>query len=475
MLPEWPTTPIMGPVNILLHDETDEMVTDARLFLDIFIENIDVIVSLVKEAFAERETRQYGARYVAYHFIFIMRYFASIVKRDISEEWIRMLRALIPYRMEYDEHILSILAGLNELHKQVDPDLALELFSYCAYPSTQYNNMVQFLKSMAPHMNPSIVPIDECICGFLENCAFARANVVLEHYPVFVPYIVNFTKARPDLVWEWLSERLDELATFHLSGVVVILEALDKKLPVLAYLWHAAGTKQYLPLDSLVWRTCCFSSECEFDPVPLVSLLNSADLGSEGRKCLWEIIIEKKPPFGEFSKQYTWKGDQEYLVEYLLAVKSPESKTLLIEATQTSPIAFAKAYDFLKEIATSEFMDMSFITAVLSLDFHSCTDTIVRYIEEAFVAHPDGKDRILRPIISKLVMHAHFVQGILADACEITSHDTSPLYPLLDVAAKVPLCRESVISDLRLLAESCQKSDTPEAQKLLTSLASCVK
>ena len=186
-------------------------------------------------------------------------------------------------------------------------------------------------------------------------------------------------------------------------------------------------------------------------------------------------MIEKKPDYEQFAKQFTWKGDQEQLIDYLLAVKSPLCKTLLLESTQTNVAAFAKAYSFLKEIAAQDIMEITFITAVLSLDFQSYTDAIVRYIEDAFVAHPDDKDRIIRPIVSKLVMRVHFVTGILSDACAITRGDTAPLYPLLDVAKRIPLCQSSAAADLAALADSCRTSTSEEARALSAALAPFVK
>ena len=398
VLDDWPKTSLMTPVYILLADDSEEMNQNAQRLLSVLISSMPNVVSAVKQAFNERESRDYGARYIAYHFIVMMRKFALITKRDISSELLSLCTTLLPYRMEYDEHIMAILQGLNELHTQADPELALELFTYLACYSTQYGIMMRFLKDLSPHMGDSVIPRDDDICGFLGYCAFAPSNTVISHYDLVSPLVVRFAKARQELVLTWLLNQLDDLAHIHLSGVVIILEAINKKLPIMGYLWAAASAKQYLPLDSLVSRTCRYSSECEFDPLPLVSLLNSADLGSEGRNCLWRIMVEKKPDYEQFAKQFTWKGDQEQLIDYLLAVKSPLSKTLLLESTQTNVAAFAKAYSFLKEIAAQEIMEITFITAVLSLDFQSYTDAIVRYIEDAFVAHPDDKDRIIRRI-----------------------------------------------------------------------------
>ena len=415
VLDDWPKTSLMPAVYIMLTDDSEEMSRNAQRLLSILISNMPNVVSAVKQAFAEQESRDHGARFIAYHFIVTMRKFALITKRDISPELLSLCTTLLPYRMPYDGHIMAILQGLNELHAQADPELALDLFSQLPYYSTQCVPMMQFLEVLSPHLGDSVIPADRDILEFLQYCAFAQANAVISRYDLVSPLVVRFAKARPELVLKWLLDELDTLAHIHLSGVLIILEALNKKLPIMGYLWAAASTKQYLPLDSLVSRTCRYSSECEFDPLPLVSLLNSADLGSEGRNCLWRIMIEKKPDYEQFAKQFTWKGDQEQLIDYLLAVKSPLCKTLLLESTQTNVAAFAKAYSFLKEIAAQDIMEITFITAVLSLDFQSYTDAIVRYIEDAFVAHPDDKDRIIRPIVSKLVMRVHFVTGILSD------------------------------------------------------------
>lgn len=229
---------------------------------------------------------------------------------------------------------------------------------------------------------------------------------------------------------------------------------------------------------------------------PLISLLNSPQIGHDARQAIWNLILIKKPSYPAFKMVFNWRGDWPEFTTYLLTIaptllpqnedenddeyhcKHEKYKELiddLIECSKNSAESFSLAEDFLFENALNEVMKRGFSDYLFKLDIGNNVDAFAKYLNVLFDyiknnENVDSDDVFLKkcqdaiqPLIVAVDRRVCFLVDVFEDVRDgaIGKTDLIPLFSPLQLLCtfKNVIVNTKLVNDLVNLQRSCNNVD----------------
>jgi hypothetical protein len=445
---------------------TSEIIANAKKYLGFLRDRIDDLLTAIREK-----------QIVGQQYFMLMNTLSEIAEGDTVQIFLPIVRELTAVLPPFD-------MTLNELYQILGHADPVKLAEAIVLPTTGFvegppHNVHDFLKIISP-IFPNLTASDEFIEQFVKTCVFPQQSLVqssLHTISSIFSYLLN--KRPPSFLLAYVSANLEQCCQRSLSSVVMTLETFGEKLPVLRYLSSAIGRRESLNHSDLVIKTIDSASDCD-DPlvaVQLIPVLNQAVISQAARAKIWALLKRNPPPAADFVQAYKRKDEPLTLVEVLTVRPDPAAKPLLLEAAQATIVAFARAYDALVAIAADDILDPGFASSILALDFQDEPCALVRYLTALLERAPGDRTRILRPVVERTRMHAHFLNSVLEDVAVLTAADVSPLIGMLEIARDLGIAAEISDAELRELKgrlasrELAERVQLPEIPRLAAVLA----
>lgn len=461
--------------------ETDETKQRASHITQFLIFNLDLVIFKVLEFYKAKQGQNISFdSYIATEYIDILERLNKITQIDIAEPLIKLAKAIQPVMQNYDMHLKRITTTLTNINAHVEHDFILSFFPNVTEIPTNLVARAYYMFEACNKYMMEIEPPDDFVMNFLKLFAFPTLSLMRIMFKIYKPYLERYAKIKKDIVMKYLKDNLDTCANSFFSSVIIVLETANEKLHILPYLASAASMSQFLNTNELIIKSFAYNKGEFTDVLPLVSLLNTPVLSEEARKLIWDLIITISPPFDDFIKNFSYKGDWELLTKYLMIEKNIKAKDLLVQAGQNSIEAFDLAYEFLEEFAKDEISNSMYSESVLTKDLRGHSHTIVNYIEFLIKDMNDEEQikHVIEPIIINLMSHVRFLNDILEDVADdaIVASDITPMFGALEVISKIQIGTSDIIQELGVLKYNCTKDDVvsrfhlPEFEELVNLL-----
>ncbi|OHS98597.1 Clan CA, family C19 [Tritrichomonas foetus] len=291
---------------------------NAKIILDYLIQNA--------ESAAERIST--ATSVVGLHYIEIIIRLGKIINFDVSQFLYNFSKMFQP-KGSFDQHRKEILKYLSNNAPDI-LDFEYIFNSMNLSPDTDFNNiytkMLLYIESFEKITN-KLQPTPEFAFLFARYGAFTNFPHTAFKYSVIASFICWLAPLFPQIFSSYITTNFNSVVTMNYSSVLIVLEQLNLKLPILPYLVQASSVRQYFSLDELIIRSFKYNlgEIADQDVIPIISLLNSPQVGEEARKLIWELVYHKMPPYSIFRRAFEWCGDKVELTKYLMKIQ-PENE-----------------------------------------------------------------------------------------------------------------------------------------------------
>jgi hypothetical protein len=446
--PTFPKGKLLKEDLFLTWQESDEkLIERAKRFLMFLLDNTEQIISRINN---DKTTpfHSLGSPYFR-----ILDTLARITDTDIVGTLLHIADETLSSKQDFDQTIcVHLMQILGRRKVELSAQFVQDRFPTFSMKPDDPVSVLPILESFEPFL-AQIEPSPFVVCNFLRYVAFVIPRDRASALRVIEPYLIHFSQVQPTAVEHFVTQHLAVIAWQGFSALLIILEALGKRIPILEHILAALNSGQYFSQNELVCRAFTASTECnEIDPLTFVALLNSPALESDGRRHVWMWLRQRPPEFAAFSAAYGWRGDELGLAEFLFVKRDRAAKQRLLKAAQSDVRAFAVSYEFLKEIAEREIFESNFVSSVWSLDFQDQSEMIVRYLPELFEREGVEQDKAVKPLIDRMRMK--FVGDLLGDGAEVSEEDVRPLTGGLSVVRQIPVCPRSLAEDIAAIRKT---------------------
>jgi hypothetical protein len=465
-VPDFPNAPnLPTAICFSVRDVDQEMLDTAAAVLKFLMDNVASVLTQMRELDATGR--------IAKDFILIVSLLADITDLDVGEFFVQLLQSVLAMGSPLNSTVKPLLRCLvDKKSPLITTDLILACLPFDADPSDRdmfqrLQGFYTILSDLIDRFEPPLFFVE----WFLKSAAFPRVRFVMNEFFGDLAIFIRHLAARyPDEYREFINNDLERIGEQNYSALIVALEALGDRLPILRFLPHACESHQYFPLSELVVKsfTC---NEGEVPGVlPFIKILNCPQLIGEARDLIWALVHNQPPSLDDFSARFSWMGDWVEQTRYLLGLPPSEAVAgRLLECSQNSMESFHYAYEWLRENGAASLVDPFFVAVMLKREIIDFWETVADYV--SFLAEGKSTDEVsdlLRPFFGSVRLKVAFLTEVLQAPLDeaITVTDLRPLIAPLKVLAKVKASPDPIRDELIQLRDKCREGEGQSQVKL---------
>jgi hypothetical protein len=254
---------------------------------------------------------------------------------------------------------------------------------------------------------PTFTPPESFVTAHFQAIAFSRASLLNDKL-LLVKALVERTDALyPDVIWSYITENFNPIAKSNFSSLLVSLEALNEKMPIVGRMAQMANSKQVCPLSELVCKAFEHNEGEISNVIGLVRLLNLPQLEEPARGLIWSIIHETMPALEKFNAAFSYHGDWVQLAKYLLKIEAGQTDQL-VECAENSIDAFALAYSWMVKNIPDVLGSQHFAVVILKMDVGNQVAVIESYVD-SLISRNGNRDEVIAPLVSALLLRIRFL------------------------------------------------------------------
>jgi ubiquitin C-terminal hydrolase len=414
----------------------------------------------------EREVTRRQGKSTTHDYILVIKHLSTILDEDCTAFFTKFLERIVQAVPPLDAPIREIVAYLAE-RGCVTPDLVVNCFDpVIEDKAATVQRILQFVECIG---NVAAPPA-ELAKKLLDFLIFTRTPHVSERVGQVIPFVEHVLRAHPDIFHAYLSENLDRIIVGNYSALLLCLELLGAKMPILEGLPLALDRKQFFSMDQLVCKAfACNSGEVQ-NAREFLKLLCSPQFGKEAREFLWSAVQEGKPSISEFRDFYRFRGDWANQTRLLIEQLGNENvEDLLLECIENSSEAFAISLQWFIEHAKDLLLSREVSEAILQLEITGYSREFAEFVRMLVNGKRSEEiDDLIAPFVSSFKRKAEFLCQVLEDVAEgeLTAQDLAELVGPLEVIEMVEEVRENVREDILTLEKTCSKEEVAERVRI---------
>ena len=437
--------------------QSDEVMRErANRILDFITADVQPIVS----------TMTADANVNAHGFVELVGILASIATRDVCPFMLTMAEAVL-------NHVEPLSPKIRDVVRYIlsqKPDLISTDFLVKCFPEelkagdlAAGHRMIAFYDAISG-IADRFSPPEAFVTTFMKNVAFP-AKPLLVKFAVIEIFIKRFASLYPELFRSYIKENFDTVVAKNYSALIVTLETIGDKMPIVNHLPMAANGNQYFAINPLVQKSFALNDGEINAVIEIAGILNTPELEESTRELIWSVIFAKMPSLTDLETTYTWRGDWVNLTKYLLKLNTPTDTHVierLVDCAQNSIDAFSLSFTWLKDNAKEAIIAPSFSSIVLKLDIGDHSALIEQYLLLATENKNEAQiEEVMLPLLTTVLMRVKFLNEVLDDVADngITKDDILPLFGPLRVFGSLHMGTRTIIQDLGRLKYNCERDE----------------
>lgn len=431
---------------------SDVQVARARRFLDFLMKDPSVVVPVVT------------GKSRAGEYIKLLTMLGAVAGVDVCDFFVTLVDLILPVTEQLAVCVTDIVKHLvTNKCELVTTDFVLRCIPEEIDPKNMLvcQRIVNFYEVIEPIADSFEPPVD-FVAHFIDSVGFPSHHKPRKFASIQV-FIKKLASMYPDKFRAHVKENFDVIIASHYSALLITLETIGDKMPVLKQLPEAVTASQHFSVDVLVERAFALNDGEVNNVYDIIGLLNIPQVESTSRALIWNLIIEKMPTFDEFKSAYRWIGDWVYLTKYLVKRPLGEAGVLesLRECAKNSMDAFALAYPWLVENGGDILVNAGFVGAVMELDIGEHDDVVREYVNKLTSCDQSRVSDVLKPLLRSVGLRVKFLNGVLDDVKDdgLAPSDIVPLFGPLRVLSGVKEGAASVCSALTELKTKCESEE----------------
>ena len=464
-------------------NETDEnkkqeIIEKSNSILNYLFENVDSAVSMIL---------QHNSNSIGITYIECIIKLGFISKVDICSHLISMVHSIALKKPPFDPQMREIIMYMSHNSPQlITFDFLMESMNFSSLANFDFSDsfnvnvyakMIRFFESfecLIDEFNPN----QEFVKLFVEYFAFSKVNHISLKFSVIEHFINRIAHLFPEPFIEYAQNNFESIVKHNYSILLAVLEASNKKMPILPHLASAVITAQYYSLDELVIKSFKLNSDNDMpDDINYVinigGILNSPLIGNSSRELIWNLIFKVMPPYLQFRETYKYKGDWVNFTKYLLQSINNESETDtkkkiihdIIECSKSSLESFSLAFPCLRENANNKISNIDFCSSIFKHEIHeNDIETISNYLKFLFENTDNSQHpNILLPLVTIVTLQIDFILDVIEDVRDYSlissnfEHIIHPLRILSQLSKEAEFEQSHIVEYLSQLKEMCQK------------------
>ncbi|OHT05699.1 hypothetical protein TRFO_05850 [Tritrichomonas foetus] len=217
---------------------------------------------------------------------------SSLSKPEKVENLANLFENLAKYQLNpFSKSLIRAIQIINEFSINVSVNqLESSIKNISNVKHSDSHRMFDFMQNFI-HLHQKYSPSDRFLNDFLQYCVFSP-DIKSEHKFIF-KYVKNLTKEWKFEIIAIVDKNLKVFARLNYSSLLVILDILHIKRPILSFMKESLEKPQFLPINQLVKMAFDLNNSDIFDTKLISILLKNYDLDTETKARLEELHVSE--------------------------------------------------------------------------------------------------------------------------------------------------------------------------------------